>query len=115
MVLNIDININRLTHNADTVKNVVDIEFKNLYKYDKDFTYNILKNDKEVVVDYKGLRFAFETPIIKKDLIPIMSYLFFFKAQYTYEMIDTFKLEYTLAMYYIICLKTEYKNKTTIK
>lgn len=114
MIKHIDNLLERLTHDADTVQNVVDIEFKNTYKYDKNFIYEIVKENKEVIVMYKGIKFGFTLPIIEVPLRPIVSWLFFFRRNYVHQVIDTYKLQYSLSMYYIVCLQTYYKNNLNI-
>jgi len=113
MLKQIDNLIESLLHEADTVKHNVDIEFNNLYKHDKDFKYTILKKDKEVMVNYKGILYGFTLPVISVGLMPTATYAFF-KKKYVYEMIDTFKLDYSLSMYYVICLHIYSKTQLNI-
>lgn len=87
------------------------IEFKNLYIKDNDFKYNINKDKKEVIVTYKeDIHFSFILPIIPITLRPPISYLFFFSKRYTYDVVDTFRLQYLLSLHYLICLHTHIKN-----
>lgn len=90
---------------------IENIEFKNLYTKDKEFEYQINKNRKEVIVTYKDtIHYSFILPIIPITLRPPISYLFFFSKRYTYNVIDSFKLQYLLSLHYIICLHTHIKN-----
>lgn len=110
MIAQIDAVIERLQHEANTEKNIVNIEFTNIYKGDKEFVYKINKAENEVVVNYKGVVYAFPLPTITFKLRPPVTWLWF-KEVYVHEVTNTFKLQYSLAMYYNICVHTYYKNK----
>jgi len=111
MIKQIDNTIDRLIFDGNVVNNIVSIEFNNIYKYDSNFRYEIDKEHRTVTVIYREkTKFGFELPVIMIPLSPPISYLLFWKRTYTHQMTDTFKLEYSLAMYYTICLQTYLKN-----
>ncbi len=87
-----------------------EIEFKQLYKLDKEFTYVVDKKTKEVKVSYKKIQYFFTLPVIPITLSPPVSYLLFFKKRHIHNVVDTFQLNYQLALHYIICLNTFIKN-----
>lgn len=107
---NADIIIDRLR--ADQHNQVLDdIQFQNAYKHDESYTYKVNKKDKVVTVMYKNITYSFELPVITLNLSPPISYLFFFKKRHKHHVIDTFKLEYKLALHYIIVLQTVIKTQ----
>ena len=112
MIKEIDNIIDKLIYNANTSRGT-EIAFKNLYKDDKDFIYIKDKENKEVIVTYKSIKYAFTLPVIPCTLKPPISWLWF-KRAYIHNMINTFELDYSLSMYYAICIHTYYKNNIII-
>lgn len=96
---------------TDSCNSVIDdIRYKNTFRHDKDFRYKVNKKESEVTITYKNdITFTFELPIYKVKLIPALSYIFFFRKNYTFKIIDSFKLEYKLAMHYVIALQNYIK------
>jgi hypothetical protein len=92
-----------------------DMQFSNMYKLDENYTYKVDKKSKKVVASYKEITYTFDLPIIPIVLAPPISYLFFFRKRYTHNVVDTFKLEYKLALHYIITLQTYIKYKDNAK
>lgn len=88
-----------------------DMQFKNVYKLDRRFSYIIDKKEEKVKVHYRGINYEFDLPVLKINLVPAISYLFFFKKRYVHKVVNTFKLEYKLAIHYAIVLNTYIKNQ----
>jgi hypothetical protein len=88
-----------------------DMQFKNMYKLDKRFSYHIDKKKEKVTVHYQEITYEFDLPVMTINLAPAISYLLFFKKRYVHKVINTFKLEYKLAIHYSIVLNTHIKNQ----